>query len=96
MSQTPVTQTTQKPRNIPAVVALVSGIAAIPVCVFTYDIAACAFALIGLLAGIVGTRRAARGAPGLALAVTGLVLACLVLLVLVGTFALLVTRGLRG
>jgi hypothetical protein len=96
MSQTPVTQTPQKQRNIPAVVALVSGIAAVPASVFTYDIAAWIFALIGLLAGIAGARRAAHGAPGAALAVTGLVLACLVLLVLMGMLALLVTRGLRG
>ncbi|PPF61875.1 hypothetical protein C5E11_13435 [Clavibacter michiganensis] len=61
MTQSPPAQRQLKPNITSAVVSLAAGVAAIPVFVFGFTIAAWACALLGLIAGIAGVRRAQGG-----------------------------------
>ena len=85
----------EKPRNVPALVALVGGIVAVPTVVFDLWIVAAVGAFLGLFAGIAGVKRASRGARGMGPAIAGIVLGSFMILFLAGMLALFVTRPLR-
>jgi len=85
----------EKPTNIPAIVALVAGIVALPTFVFDVTIVAWIAAFTALVAGILGVKRALRGARGMVLAWVGIGLGSIALITLMGMLVLLVTRPLR-
>ena len=85
----------EKPTNIPAIVAMAAGIVALPTFIFDITIVAWVAALTALVAGILGVRKALRGARGMVLAWVGIGLGSIALITLIGMLALLLTRPLR-
>ncbi|SMG18863.1 hypothetical protein [Agreia pratensis] len=95
MTQPSPNQTSQRPTITSAVVSLVAGVVAVPTFVLGFTIAAWVCALVGLFSGIAGIRRARGTAPGLPLAIVGLVVSSIMLLTLAGMLVLFLSRPWR-
>lgn len=90
-----MTNIPQRPGNTPAVVALVAAILAIPTFIFDVHVVAWPLALAGLVVGIIGVKRALKGASGMVMSWIAITLSSVVLLTLIGTTALGLLRLFR-
>lgn len=90
-----MTNIPQRAGNTPAIVALVAAIVAIPTFVFDLGFIAWAAAIIGLIAGIIGVKRAFKGASGMVMSWIAIALSSIALLTLIGTTVVSLVRLFR-